>query len=161
MIADSPARSFVTCTKSHDNFYGCGKCFVHGIRIGLKTVYLERDCILRTDKNFQQRMQMEHHLDNSPFKNLGVGMVTQFPLDYMHMVCLGVVKKLLKVWMHKKIITMDDLKILSNHLVAIRDYVPKEFARKYRALDELDRWKAAEFRLFLYVGLVLLKDILP
>ncbi|CAL1680818.1 unnamed protein product [Lasius platythorax] len=106
-------------------------------------------------------MQIEHHLDNSPFEELGLGMVAQFPLDYMHMVCLGVVKKLLKLWMEKKIITPVNLKDLSSNLIALRDYVPGEFARKCRAVDELDRWKATELRHFLYVGLALLKDILP
>lgn len=161
VIADSPARSFVTCTKPFNSFYGCGKCFVRGIRVSSRTVFLERDCILRTDENFQQRTQIEHHLDNSPFEEVGLGMVTQFPLDYMHMVCLGIVKKLLHLWIDKRIITPANLKILSSNLIATRDYIPKEFARKCRALDELDRWKATEFRLFLYVGIPLLKDILP
>uniref|UniRef100_H2Y7T6 Uncharacterized protein n=1 Tax=Ciona savignyi TaxID=51511 RepID=H2Y7T6_CIOSA len=34
----------------------------------------------------------------SPLCTLGLGMVSQFPLDYMHLVCLGVVKKIILAW---------------------------------------------------------------
>lgn len=39
---------------------------------------------------------------------------------------------------------------ISDILIALRPYVPREFARKPKSLDELCRWKAIEFRTFLY-----------
>lgn len=138
VIVDTPAWSFATCTKGHNGFYGCGKCFIQGTRVNSRTVFLRTDCTLRTDENFLQRSQIQHHLDTSPFEELGLGMVTQFPLDYMHLVCLGVMKKLLKILKDKKIIHAKNWKILSDNLVAIRAYVPQEFARKCRSLDEIE-----------------------
>ena len=162
VIADAPARSFITCTKGFNGFYGCGKCFVRGARVCSRTVFLELDSEPRTDENFKDRTQIEHHIDQSPFEELSFGIVTQFPLDYMHMVCLGVQKKLLKFWIKNKIITNNNLKILSDNLVTLAFYVPVEFERKCRSLDELDHWKATEYRLFLlYLGIVLLQDVLP
>ena len=70
------------------------------------------------------------------------GMVTQFPIDYMHLVCLGVTRRLLLFWRKGPL-----------HCV-----IAKEFARKPRSLCEIDRWKATELRQFLlYTGPVVLR----
>jgi hypothetical protein len=44
--------------------------------------------------------QIHEGLQNgdSPFINAGVGMVSQLPIDYMHLVCLGVAKRILLMW---------------------------------------------------------------
>ena len=52
--------------------------------------------------------------------------------------------------------------IISEQLQAYRGKIPSEFARQPRGIDELERWKATEFRQFLlYSGPLVLKDILP
>lgn len=53
------------------------------------------------------------------------------------------------------------IRILSNHLVELKRYIPADFARKCRELYIIMRWKATEYRLFLlYVGPIVLKNIL-
>ena len=50
---------------------------------------------------------------------------------------------------------------VSNRLMSLSDAVPCEFARKPRTLNEIDRWKATEFRqLLLYTGPVVFAGIL-
>ena len=47
---------------------------------------------------------------------------------------------------------------ISASLRLFKDYIPREFSRKCRGLDELDRWKATEFRQFLlFSGIVALR----
>ncbi|CAM4659262.1 unnamed protein product [Leuciscus chuanchicus] len=92
-------------------------------------------------------------------------MVSGFPLDYMHLVCLGVMRRLLHLWLKLGPLTCRlsgfHINTLSERLVNARRYVPMEFARKPRALREIDRWKATEFRQFLlYTGPVMMKDLL-
>ena len=91
-------------------------------------------------------------------------MVTQFPIDPMHLVYPGVVKRIIWLWIKGSITTKCRLgsciiQEISSNLLLLRDFVPREFARKCRSLSDMKRWKATEFRLFLlYVGPVALKD---
>lgn len=49
---------------------------------------------------------------------------------------------------------------LSQNLLSIKNYVPSEFARKPRSIEEKNRWKATELRQFLlYTGSVVLHDV--
>ncbi|KAL6419243.1 hypothetical protein ACFW04_011488 [Cataglyphis niger] len=47
-----------------------------------------------SDESFKLRKQ-EHHKITSNLEDVNIGMVTQFPLNYMHLILLGVIKKLL------------------------------------------------------------------
>lgn len=50
---------------------------------------------------------------------------------------------------------------LSSALLTIQSYIPSDFVRKTRVVQEVSRWKATELRLFiLYVGPIVLKDII-
>ena len=93
-------------------------------------------------------------------KELSVGMVTQFPLDYMHLVCLGVMRKLLLLWLKGPLacrLPGEMVRCVSAALVNMKSFVPHDFARKPRPLNEVDRFKATEFRLMLlYTGVVAL-----
>lgn len=99
VICDSPARAFVTCTKSHNSFFGCGKCTEEGTFSNHRMLFLKNDAPLRTDENFKNRLQDDHHMGTSPLEEI-IPMVSRFPLDYMHLVCLGVMKKLLLLWIN-------------------------------------------------------------
>ena len=54
---------------------------------------------LRTDAQFDEMTDEDHHIGSPPFGGFSFGMVSQFPLDYMHLVCLGVTHRLILLWM--------------------------------------------------------------
>lgn len=120
----------------------------------------------RTDECFRQKTDMEHHHEQSPLADLNIDMVTSFPYDYMHLVCLGVMRRLLDLWMGSPgplrcRMSSSQASLVSDRLLALRDYIPTEFARRPRSLAERNRWKATEFRQFLlYTGPVVLKGVL-
>lgn len=96
-ICDAPAKAFVKCIKGHSGYSGCDKCTQSGVHVG-KTTFPETNAPLRTDVSFNALEDDGHLKGLSPFVELNVGMVSQFPLDYMHLVCLGVVKLMLLLW---------------------------------------------------------------
>lgn len=59
------------------------------------------DQTLRTDESFRNREQPEHHEGTSPLERLGTGLVSQFRLDAMHLLYIGVFKRLLHFWLFK------------------------------------------------------------
>lgn len=164
-ICDAPARAFIAGIKNHTGYFACTKCICEGDFIENRVVFPNLKCSLRTDASFKNKIQPEHHNLTSILEDTGIGMVSQLPLDYMHLVCLGVMKKLLQFWIRGKMhvrIKSHLLQSVSNKYVNMRKFIPKEFARYPRSLFEIDRWKATEFRLFLlYTGPVLLKNVLP
>lgn len=162
IICDSPARAFIKNVKQYSGYYGCDKCIQSGVWEG-KMTYPDLNSPVRSDEDFVNRVQPEHHKGQSPFEGI-VGMVTQFPLDYMHLVCLGVVRRLILSWLKgnfKVRIGGSVSKQISTMLYSFRHFIPVEFARKPRGFGEIERWKATEFRQFLlYTGPVVLRQFL-
>ncbi|RXN16691.1 interferon-inducible GTPase 5-like protein [Labeo rohita] len=164
MVCDAPARAFLKNVKGHTGYSGCEKCMQEGEYVNNRVVFPQTDARLRTDKDFKEMADEGHHLGSSPLVDTSLGMVSGFPLDYMHLVCLGVMRRLLYLWLKGPLasrLSGSQVNILSEMLLKIRKNVPVEFARRPRSLNEVGRWKAAEFRQFLlYTGPVLLKDVL-
>lgn len=167
IICDSPARSFVTCTKGHNGYFGCHKCIVEGDYLNHRMLFLNHNCSLRTDESFNLRKNPEHHTGISLFEKIQLPMVTTFPLDYMHLICLGQMKKLLALWLRgsaniKCRLSSKQIKDLISDMYALKKYVCSEFVRVPITVEELDRWKATEFRVFLlYLSPVLVFKYFP
>lgn len=108
-------------------------------------------------KNFQIGYSI---LNNIP----GFLPITNIPLDYMHVVCLGVVKKIILLWIKGPLcvrLNRRSLNKISHLLISIRNSTPKEFVRKPRPISDINHWKAVEFRTFiLYTGPTILRHIL-
>ncbi|XP_048010162.1 uncharacterized protein si:dkey-242h9.3 isoform X1 [Megalobrama amblycephala] len=166
VVCDTPARAFIRGVKSHTAYHGCDKCHQTGIRKSNRMTFPEVNARCRTDDSFRQATDEEHHIQHSPLTEVGIDMVTCFPYDYMHLVCLGVMRRLLDLWistigpLHCRI-SSSQASIVSDRLLALRNYIPSEFARRPRVLAERCRWKATELRQFLlYTGPVVLRGIL-
>ncbi|KAF0713151.1 Uncharacterized protein FWK35_00036376, partial [Aphis craccivora] len=126
------------------------------------------DVLQKNIQNISNMTNEEHHVGES-ISNLvelpGIDLVRMFTLDYMHLVCLGVVKKLIGLWLHKGPLNVRlpsrDVHKLTEALLAVKCYIPSDFVRKTREIQEVSRWKATELRLFLlYIGPIVLKNII-
>ncbi|CAN7982524.1 unnamed protein product, partial [Ixodes hexagonus] len=102
-VCDAPAMPYVKCITGHGGYYACEKCIQRGTYSPefQKVLLTEVDHAQRTDDDFGQQKNKPHHKSQSPLLKLPVEMVSQFPLDYMHLVCLGVIKILVQYWLGK------------------------------------------------------------
>lgn len=95
-IFDSPARAFILCTKGHS-------------RYNSRRIFVDTTAKLRTDKSFKNRTHQNYHKGNSKLELLKIGMVSQVPLDYLHVILLGVTTIFCFVWVksHEKLDSYD------------------------------------------------------
>lgn len=163
-ICDAPAQAFVKGIIGHNGYSGCGKCTQEG-EFDDRLYFPETEFVKRTDQSFKDRVDESHHKNScTVLEDLGIGMVTQFPGDYLHLICLGVTKKLLLIWtkgpLNNRLPAFKQQQI-SERLINARLTQPNEFQRRIRGLDELAFWKGTELRTFLsYAGPVVLKGVL-
>lgn len=148
VVCDTPTRAFIRGVKSHNAYHGCDKCHQMGVRKSNQMTFPRR----RTDDSFGQAINEEHHVHHSPLADLGIDMVACCSYDYVHLVCLGVMKHLLELWISTTgplscHISSSLTSMVSDRLLALRSYIPSEFARRPRTLAERCRWKATELRL--------------
>jgi len=162
-VCDAPARAYIKCIKSHQGYSCCEKCTEPGEYVNGRVILRNTHMPLRTDESFYSQIDENHHTGISPLLRLNIGLVSLFPIDYMHNVCLGVTRKLLKCWIsgnYKVRLSSYSLKRLSEKMISLKNNVPREINRKPRSLDELAHFKATEFRTFLlYLGPAVLKGI--
>lgn len=164
ILCDAPAKSFVLNVKSHNAYFGCTKCTTEGDYYSNRMVFNNLQASLRLDSDFKNYTDEEYHRGMSPLLQLNLGLVSQVPLDYMHLVCLGVMKRLLMFWIKGNKSHRFSEEALKNINKTITDYkhcAITEFARKPRNLDDLDHWKATEYRQFLmYYGPIVIQPYL-
>ncbi|KAB0799454.1 hypothetical protein PPYR_07334 [Photinus pyralis] len=100
MICDAPARSFLKNIKPHNSYFACEKCNVKGLRMQNRILYpCNSNIEIRTDEGFLNQVHKEHHKGLSPLTKIPhFGMVSGFILDYMHMSCLGTMRRLIQYW---------------------------------------------------------------
>ena len=120
---------------------------------------------LTNDEEFHNMAYPAHQQHRSPLLDIDFPCVTGFPLDYMHLVCLGVVRRML-LFLRKgpRVCKLSSqmLARISQNLMALNGQLPSEFARQPRSLEFLEKWKATEFRQFLlYTGPIVMKGIVP
>lgn len=92
-----------------------------------------------------------------------IGFVSNVPLDYMHLVCIGVMGKMLDMWVSGNFrhrLSNTCITTISDSLRGIRTCIPVDFCRRPRSLRYLSSWKATEYRQFLlYTGPFVLKHL--
>lgn len=161
-ICNRPARAIVKKIKEHSGYYACERCTTRG-------EYCENEVTFpdigekRTDESSRKFDQIEHHNDVSALIAIQppVNMVTDFPLEKMHLGCLGIMDRLIRNWMDR-IFNKVQVMQLSMKMQNLANQIPEEFQRSTRSLGLLNLWKANEFNFFLlYCGPFVLKDILP
>jgi len=170
MCCDVPAKSFLLRVKGHSGFFSCTRCTHEGEYINHRVCF-PYNAIAHKKRSHDDYVSMnneEHHISpiiSSIVLIPNINVTDLFSLDYMHLACLGVMKKLINLWMTNgpPNVRLSSLKIkkLSSSLNKIHNCITNDFVCKPRGIEEYPRYKATELRqLLLYTGPVVLKDIL-
>lgn len=165
-IADRPARAFLKCIKGHTGYKACERCTIRGEHSGKRMLYRHDNQIDIPRRNESFTEDKEHVLGRSPLLLLAfVNMVLHFLLDFMHLGCLGVMKKLLvDCWLAANNLgklEKEDICSMSQRLINMSSNITMEFQRSTRSLADISKYRANEFRLFSsYVGPFVMKGLL-
>lgn len=105
MLCDVPAKALIKYTTGHTGYFSCSKCETEGIYLDRRACFPQiNNLTMPSDPDFRSKKQIEHHTGTSILEEIpGLDMIAHFPLDYMHLVCLGIVKKMIvNIWMNGK-----------------------------------------------------------
>lgn len=168
-IADSMAQSDVAYIKSPVGYYSCPFCHVRGVRISRRTTFADTCCLARSVYDYLARTYPRHHKNNE--ESLLFTALMKFPsaspIDYLHNVLLGVLKRLLLYIFGRSgarktcgLLNAGELIQLMRHLGIINEYLPSEVHHDCGSIRDLNSYKGAGFRVFLLkVGPVVMKKI--
>jgi len=170
-ICDAPARAEVRRTRHVNYHQGCDKCTVEGIyKKERRMTFNNTKSARRCDSDFNLvLLPNEYRMQDCILRDLQVGMVSQFPIDYMHLTLLGLVRRMARDWqdglLHSKAfpfhVRRATINALQAAVVNLAVKMPHELQRRCRAINECDSWKATEARQFLlYLAPVILRDVL-
>ena len=135
-VCDAPARSYLKCIKPHNSYFGCQRRNEAGKWINGRVTFPSTDKPLCTDKSFENMTDEDLHTGTSPLTCLNIGLVTQFPLDKMHLVYLGVMCRLIMFWLccpteYKCRLSGHLVRIVSDRLLRIKHYTCSKFVMIY------------------------------
>ena len=174
-IADALARAFALNHKYCTAEKPCFKCHVKGVyyinknkRKETKTmVYLGTNHDLRTTKEYEDRSDLDFYSpEPSALDNIFPKPLFAVLFEYMHLVLLGVMCKLLSAWLDGKFNRLErmsghDSNTAARRLSLMHEYVPEEFARKPQDIADYEDFKATEFRqILLFDGIIIFRNLL-
>lgn len=170
-ICDAPARAYLQCVLGHSAKNGCSYCRIVGRKengiVFPYSGYENLSALTRNEEAYNLGNENNQYCV-SPL-NPVCSLRYSFPPEFMHSVCLGVVRRLCEYYF----VGITGMKLpcklsaalkekVSNQIIYLRKYMPSNFSKKLRPLNEFAHYKALEFRMIvLYLGPVILKDVLP
>lgn len=176
-ILDAPARAFLKEIIGHSGYFSCERCeeegeYLRKVKKNIKTkgakghvCLIGTNAPLRTDESFRNQENKEHHKGVSPLEELPIDMVRDVPLEYLHLILYGNMKRLLTLWMEGTMnfkFSDSDISEISEKHIQANATKPSELVKPNRSLNCLSFWKAAEFRTFLLkTGPIALQKTLP
>ncbi|XP_047128576.2 uncharacterized protein LOC124809079 [Hydra vulgaris] len=166
-ICDAPARSYCQCVKGHSGYNACPYCRIPGVYATNKVIFPYGGIYpSRTDCDYKS-LSESNQLFLSPLTEVA-NLNCDFPPEYMHTVCLGVMRRLVVSYFSNKYGRLncwvsENLKELLEERVKLwHSALPCEFHRKIRSFRNMHYFKATEFRtILLYTGPLLFKGIIP
>lgn len=159
-VADLPAKHAMTHFKLYNSYYGCLVCYSKGELVGRNVRYTfeATPAKIRTMEETLRYMKNPYEVKGVQNASAMVALpefdlINGFTIDYMHCICMGIVKKIVSIWLDKK--NKNQQYYLTEAKVAAVDRFmsqikpPSFFTRRPRSIKEFPNYKACEARAFL------------
>lgn len=94
------AKAFLLNVKSHTGYNSCTKCTIEGDYIKNRTCFpLSRNASLRQDDKFRNFEYEDYQHGETILKDIpNFNLISNIALDSMHLIYLGVVRRLIILW---------------------------------------------------------------
>lgn len=171
LICDAPAKSFVLNIKGHNGKNSCLRCLNVGRWMNNRVYFPDLESPLRTYTDFLTYKDQTFHNGETILTEIpNFNVIDSTPFDYMHSICIGLMKKLLfwtGIHKHRQSLPSNLISVLDEKLTSLSSYISFKFQRKpdlnsrRHPLRDANRWKATELReCLLYTGIVIFNNIL-
>lgn len=97
----------------------------------------------RTDNSFRSRVDVYHHKGESPLEEIETNFISDIPLDPMHLVDLGAMRRFLKYILFEGNViarlSAASRRTLNANIEEVSPSLPTEFTRKIKSLNLFSR----------------------
>ena len=179
LTGDAPALAkILNCVQYNGNF-GCIHCLNAGEMLDNPRKHIFRHSnsnIIRTNETYRTQVQKAIK-ESCPYEGVKgscwiskyIDIPEQVALDFMHLTCLGTVKKLFDLWLFQYknkdnelndyYFSQQDKELMDSILLNVK--YPSEISRSQRSIKDIKTFKANEFRnLIFYTAVPSLKSIM-
>lgn len=173
IICDTPAKSFILNIRGHTAKKSCLRCHTIGQYENNRVYFPDLTFSLRTHDDFVAYTDSEFHYGETVLSKLPkFDIINNIPYDYMHSVCIGIMKKILIFWTggikkHNLALPKKLISVLDSRLNNLGQHIPHEFQRapnensRKHPIHDASRLKATELRqILLYTGMVIFHKVI-
>lgn len=174
-LGDALVRADLLNHKRPGSEKPCSRCKVNGVYYISKNRKEERKFLVypgsshppRTLQEYYERADEFHYFPESPLVDQILdNPPLDVPLDYMHLILLGTMLRLMNVWLtgeynrHERLSRVNT-RIAMRRFSILSEFIPEEYARKPNELLTFKTFKATEFRQVLLVtGIIVFRGLL-
>lgn len=145
ICCDAPAKAFLMRVKGHSGF-SCSRCKHEGVYMNNRVCfpYSDVNSIERTHDDYVLMNDEEYHTSTISCLVLipDINTIKIFSMDYMHLTYLGVIKKLINLWLNKGPVNTRlpswKCKQLTNYLLEIKPYITNNFSQSYTRSESME-----------------------
>ena len=164
LVSDMPATASLLCMKQFNGYYGCPHCFIKGFRKDHRTLFgvnkafmlRENDTFLKCGQRAQEIKGDFYGVKSSTPLNAFFKFPWDCPVDPMHQIFIGTGKVLSK---SLNSLVKGRARIIIEHKTT-KCKVPFDVLHRPISLEEIQRWKAFDFKLFFFhIAPLVFKDV--
>lgn len=151
LICDAPAKAFVLKIRGHNGKNSCPRCTGQRIwsKTHTRTYFPNLDSPLRTYNSFINLEDKTLHLGRTILTEISnFDLINDTHFYVMHVIYIGVVKKLISLWVgspkHNKSLPSNLISVLDDKLNFLGKNIPVEFQRKSNKNSSFERRESIE-----------------